>query len=240
MENVIDTLKVKRSAQQGWDLYKPLIEEFVSSSNGTVLEIGAGRSPLFSLKEISDMGCNYVANDISEPELNRLSDSYARAHFDICGDIPSGQSGMYDVVFSKMVLEHVSDGGKYYSNAAKLLRSGGVLVTFHPTLYCAPFVLNSLMPEGLSRRLLAFIMPNRTDDGVPKFPAVYSYCRSTHAQEKKIENIGFKSVEAIALYGHSYYQKFPLADKVQQRVADALARLDVRFFSSFSFTIAYK
>ena len=103
-----------------------------------VLEIGGGRNPTFSRDEATALGIDYAINDISKAELVEGPPDFASDHrllFDISG--PISQSDDYDLVFSKMVLEHVTDGLRAHCNTFQLLRPGGVAMHFYPTLYSA-------------------------------------------------------------------------------------------------------
>src|ERR1700721_1406514 len=54
----------------------------------------------------------------------------------------------YDLVFSKMLCEHLPDARTFHANCLRLLRPGARAVHFFPTLYTLPFVANRLIPEG--------------------------------------------------------------------------------------------
>ena len=66
----------------------------------------------------------------------------------------------------------MADPENAYRNIAKLLRPGGVFVNLIPTLYAPPFVLNRLLPEQISARVLRWSMPHRNDSEVPRIPGL--------------------------------------------------------------------
>ena len=169
----------------GYDKYKEIIDE-LKISYPRIIEIGGGKHPIYPPHE------NFTVNDIDQNELSFIK-NYKTALFDVCGKIPVEYHGKYDLIISKMVLEHVPDGKKYYENLKILLAKGGVALTFHPTLYSLPFVVNFLLPEAIGNFI--FYLLYRTKDRtklenekirVNKFSAHYSYCFSTKSNIDKI------------------------------------------------------
>jgi len=221
-----------------WDNYKDVVLEL--SKNKRVLEIGSGRSPLFSEEEIKNNNIDFYANDISDKELKKAPLKCPKVVFDICGEIPKEFYGKFDFIFSKMVLEHVPDGKKYWENVCTLSRPEAVCLTFHPTLFSPPFVLNYILPEALSARLLRLFFPERNEDESPKFPAKYSYCFSTKRILEKIKSLGFQEVDNIPFYFHGYFKKIPLVNFIDRAFSSLSMRRDLRFFSSFAYTITKK
>lgn len=203
----------------------------------SVLEIGAGRRPLFSADEIADLSILYTANDISQGELDRLAPNIPHTCFDIAQ--PSQPDGSYDLLFSCMVLEHVTNGRHAHKNSAGLLREGGIAIHTFPTLYDLPFVINHLLPNGLSERSHRLV--NRRDlETQPKFPAHYDLCTSSKRNEDKIQAAGFRRVELIPLWGHHYYARFPRLDAINTRIQGAAKRRDLRWTSSYAIAVCFK
>lgn len=218
--------------------YKDVV--FIFSRNKTVMEVGSGRSPIFTGEEIQNGNIEFYANDISEQELSRSRLGCRKAVFDICGTIPDPLIEKFDFIFSRMVLEHVSNGGRYWSNILSMLKKGGYCLTFHPTLYSPPFVANYLLPEESSANILKYFFPNRNDGKSPKFPAKYSFCFSGSGVRRKIRDIGFSHVDIIPFYGHDYFRKIPLLKQVDGAVSSAAMKHEIRMLSSFAYTIAVK
>jgi SAM-dependent methyltransferase len=101
---------------------------------------------------------------------------FGRALFDVAGDVDPKEHGRYDLVISRMVMEHVRDAARAWANMANLLAPGGVALAFHPTLYAQPFVINWLIPERLTAPVLKLFFSDRHDGDSPKFPARYDLC----------------------------------------------------------------
>ncbi len=209
----------------------------------SVMEVGGGRAPSLKQDMIERLDVRYTSNDISERELSLAPPWVSRACFDIQTDDDRalvGHEGAYDLIFSRMVMEHVPSYRNAYRNISKLLSPTGVAIAFHPTLYAAPFVLNLMLPETLSRKVLQRIFPNRVDDGVPKFPSYYSGCVVSARLRKNIEGMGFRQVRQIPFYSHSYYRSFPGLRSTHQAVSKAIARLDITTLAAYAFTIVRK
>ncbi len=201
-----------------------------------VLEIGAGRTPLFDPDVLEAEGIEYNINDISREELDaadtRIPES-RKACFNIAANsLP--RTERYDLVFSKSVFEHVEDGLQAWSNSYELLEPGGVAFHYFPTLYCAPFVANKLLPERTS----AMILKKVTGWDYKKFPAKYDHCRSTHKVEREIAQLGFSSVMFVPFWGHDYFERLPGLRGIDASLHRFAASRDWRFYSSYCYGIA--
>lgn len=228
-----------------WDQYKPVI---LALSDRLGLrrhfEVGGGRDCLFSEAETVAHDIEMTVNDISPREL-ALAPAYARKVLcDIAApDAPEtiGREA-YDLVYCRMVMEHVQDVGRMWRNIGAILAPGGVALSFFPTLYAPPFAINRVIPEAVSRLILHTVFPHRRDDGDnPKFPAYYDLCRSNpKVLGPVLAEAGFSHVEILPFWGYSYFDKFPglrQADAAFNRFARAR---DWRLFSSFAYVLAVK
>src|SRR5690606_29100848 len=113
---------------------------------------------------------SYTVNDIAQSELDLAPSYVEKACFDIAAeDVP--QNRQYDLMFSKLVFEHIKDAKRAWNNTRALLKQGGIALHFCPVLCCPPFIINWLLPERLSRHILRFFFPARNEGEHPKFPA---------------------------------------------------------------------
>jgi SAM-dependent methyltransferase len=225
--------------KQGHDKYKQIIDE-LKIDYPKVIEIGGGKHPLYPCHQ------NFTVNDIDPNELSFIK-NYKTALFDVCGEIPLEHHGKYDLVISKMVLEHLPDGKKYYENLKLLLKKGGIGLTYHPTLYSFPFVVNYLLPEAIGNFIFYLLYKTKNkvklDDGkmqVDKFKAHYNYCFSTDRNMNKIKKIGFSDVKIIGLYGHHYYTKMPIIQKMHEKITTFLIKKKYNIFSSYAYSLVKK
>jgi SAM-dependent methyltransferase len=218
--------------------YKSIVTAL--AANRRLLEIGAGRRPFLTHEEIEERNINYTANDLMESELDLIPFPVEKAVFDGCGEIPSACAGRFDVICSKMVQEHVSNGEKFYRNIRKLLSDGGIALNFHPTLYSPPFLINRTFPEHLTRTVLRFFKPERNGGNIPKFPATYELCYSSDTTANIIRKVGFSAVYIIPFYHHEYFAGIPGLRALDDALSAWARRRDVRALSSYAYTIVIK
>lgn len=196
--------------------YARYVQDAISRTGAKrVLELGGGANPALPLEFVERHDLEYTVLDISDAELAKAPAQYRT----LCCDIGSsrmqfdGHEGRYDLVFSKMLAEHVKDGEQMHRNVFRLLASGGRAIHHFPTMYAPPFVLNRLIPETLADRLLQWLEPGRQREGKHgKFPAYYSWCRGpTVRQLQRMTGVGYHLEEYIGFFGHKvYYQKLPV------------------------------
>lgn len=80
-------------------------------SSKDVLEVGSGANPTLSADLVSRLNIRYTANDVSIEELSKADSVYDRSVCDLSRDsIPERMHGGFDLIFSRMVNEHVLDG----------------------------------------------------------------------------------------------------------------------------------
>lgn len=206
----------------------------------SVLEIGGGRSPLLSEDQLAEARLDCTVNDISEAELRQCPAWAGKLCFDIAGDAtPPAQ---FDLIFSRMVQEHVGSAEKCYRNIFRLLRPGGIALNFHPTLFAAPFIVNYLVPSRLSAAILDIFGARLTDaeEPYPKFPARYSWCRASARIVGRLRAIGFSETFIVPFYGHGYFRKIPLIRDLDDWLAKTAKARGARFLSSYAYTIVRK
>lgn len=237
IENIVNLIKDNKS-ETAWNSYKDVV--LALSKGKSVLEIGAGRRPIFTEQEIEENNISYVANDILKSELDIIDFSVEKAVFDITGDIPGEFINRFDFIFSKMVQEHVQDGGKFYSNIQKLLKEDSISLNFFPTLFHPIFVMNYILPEKISSILLRKFHPLRNTHEIPKFPAYYQFCFSTDKQTDKLKNYGFKEVCIIPFYGQTYLKKIPILSTCAIIMDEWFHKHNMKIFSAFAYSIVVK
>ena len=63
------------------------------------------------------LGIHYTTNDLSAEELEKAPKEFATWQADLCNEeTVKNHSKKYDLIFSRMVNEHVKDGKQYYKN----------------------------------------------------------------------------------------------------------------------------
>jgi 2-polyprenyl-3-methyl-5-hydroxy-6-metoxy-1,4-benzoquinol methylase len=178
---------------------------------------------------------NYTVLDISEEELAQTASGYRKMVMDIGGEL-RGTAGAYDLVFSRFVLEHVGNAHRAHANVFALLKPGGIAVHFFPTLFALPFVVNKLVPESLSVRMLS---KERQAKG--KFPAYYRWCVGpTEWAIRRLERVGYEVLEYAGFFGHGYYDGRPALRRMHGKVRGFLLKHPIACCTSFAWVILRK
>jgi SAM-dependent methyltransferase len=226
----------------GWDRAQQWITDIIQRfGSADVLEVGSGANPTLDINSVSSRALRYTANDVSAAELDKADRVYDRWVCDLSTDeVPSDMQGRFDLVFSRMVNEHVSDGQKYHANIHKLLRPGGISAHCFSTLYSLPFSLNRLIPESASNVLLNIFMP-RDACKLGKFRAHYSWRRGPSVSMlKRFGSLGYDVLDYRGYFGHAYYCRIPALHRLEAMKARWLLSHPVAPLCSYGMLIARK
>ena len=206
-----------------------------------VLEIGGGRWPFLTPSETDSARIAFSVNDIDEGELAAAPPEFEKAQFDIAGAVDPVFHGRYDFVFSRMVMEHVPDAARAWSNMFALLAPGGVAFAFHPTLYAPAFVINWLAPEALTGPVLRFFFPGRAQAATRKFPARYDLCTAAPSVvDPVLRRTGFRQNLSAPFWGDLYFERLPGLREANDALSLLAESRDWRWLSSYAYTIASK
>ena len=240
----VEDIQANKDSRWAWNNYLTVVRELIEEADAKrILEIGGGRRPSFSKEQVDEMGLHYTSNDISQRELDIAPEWVAKACFDVQSpdaSVIEPFAGQYDFVYSKMVMEHVASFDRAYRNIHTILAPGGMTIAHHPLLYALPFVVNKLIPEAASDKLLRAVFPGRTDKGTPKFPAYYDGCVISDRVKDRLKSIGFTQVWQVPFYGHGYYAKFPVLRDIHKTATRFIASRDIDKLAAYSYTIALK
>jgi len=220
--------------EEVWSGYDQFLRELVSQhASKSVLDVGGGANPALPYRFVEEQGLAYSILDIAEKELEKAPAQYSRIVADIASpdlQIPS----RYDLIFTKMLAEHVRNGEALHRNIFALLKPGGIAVHFFPTLYAAPFVANRLLPEWLADQVLAMVSP-RDRHQHDKFPAYYSWCKGpTKKAISQFRTLGYEVMDYVGYFGHNYYQRIPLVKQVNKALTDYLLHHPLPHLTSFA------
>jgi hypothetical protein len=172
-----------------------------------VLEVGSGCRPTLSPEAVRTHGLSYVTSDLDPRELERTDPIFERRVLDLSSAILDPDLlDNFDCIFSRMVGEHVRDGGQHHRNIYRMLVPGGISAHCFSTLYAVPFVVNRLLPDAVTAPLLSIFAPRSEDMG--KFRAYYSWSRGpSPAMLQRFSDIGFEVLSYTGYFGHGYYRK---------------------------------
>jgi SAM-dependent methyltransferase len=216
-----------------WQTHKVLID-----GAKRICDVGAGAKPSIGLGMVQRYDLDYLILDASQDELDRAPAGYRMLQADILDSQAISEEvsrdGPFDAVFSRWTAEHIPDGRRFHEAVFSMLRPGGRAVHMFPTLYTPPFVVNRLLAEGLSRRLLFRVYPERE----VKFPALYSWCRGpTRRQLRRLEHVGFSIEHYFGFFGHNFYASIRPLHRAQQLLTRTLIEHPVPQLTSFALVV---
>lgn len=245
LASVLDGLGYSPDWNWSWEAYRDTVVGIAREYGlRRHLEVGGGRDTLFAPEEARGLGFSITVNDISAAELARAPAPFAK----VCCDVAAADTmrliapGAYDFVYSRMVMEHVRDARRLWSNQYAMLAPGGVAFAFVPTLFAPPFALNRLVPEAVSSGIVRRLFPDRHQDGDnPKFPAVYDLCYGDGGKVAPVlQEIGFREVLVLPFYGYSYFWGIPGLKQLDAAFTRLVRARDWRLFTSFAYILAVK
>jgi hypothetical protein len=156
----------------------------------------------------------------------------------VCAENADIPGGPYDLIFSRMTAEHFPNSANAYRNMFASSVPGGLSVHRFATLYTLPFLLNRVLPDALSTRLLERFSP-RDRERHEKFKAYYSHCRGPlQSQIRFFRSLGYEVLEYRGYFGHNYYAKrLRMLDFLHEKKTKFLLRIPIPFFTSYATVI---
>lgn len=240
----VEILARHRSSYWAWRNYKAVLADLVHIRNARrIMEIGAGRFPLFDHAEIGSLGVEYIANDVDPAELSRAPQGVSNACFDISTPDAVQINSLCDTIdlaFSKMVFEHISDARQAYINLYKMLAPRGICLNFHPVLFSLPFVANYLTPTASAEKILQTLAPKRHRGDQPKFPAKYDRCWVSQSWRNTLRSIGYRHVWQLPFWFHEYFKNFPGLRECDWALNSIAERANWTMMASYCYTIVVK
>ncbi len=207
-------------------------------------DVGGGANPIVSTRKIKQLGLEYVLLDDSAGELEKAPEEYQTFQASIL-DPPRiaellESRGSFDVVASRWTAEHMPDGRAFHEQVFAMLKHGGAAVHLFPTLYSPPFLVNHLLPDAASSRLLESSgAGGRASGGQhPKFPTYYSWCRGpSRSQIARLQSVGFTVESYTGFFGHGYYRRVKPVDSLHRLLTTQLLAHPVAALTSFALVV---
>ena len=220
----------------GWQRSEAFVKNYLDTHRPkSVLEIGSGANPTIKPDFLTGHpDLVYTTNDIDPNELAKADASYQTLLQDFSEPNLKLVHG-YDLIFSKMVNEHVKSGKDYYGNIFNALNPGGRTFHLFSTLYAFPFLVNRIVPEGISSALLSTFNP-RDDYHLAKFKAYYSWSRGpTKSMIRRFQSVGYEVVRYHGFFGHAYYKKrLGLLHRCEVAKANLLVKFPINALTSYA------
>ena len=227
---------------EAWQTFESQVRTLIAAHGcRSICDVGGGANPLLSYEFIHSRGIDYTLLDISAAELAKAPPGFTTLVADVCdSNLTSQAAGRFDLVFSKMVAEHVVSGEQFHRNVFELLAPGGLAFHFFPTLYCPPFLVNRLIPESVSSCLLRVFAP-RDKYQAAKFPAYYSWCRGpSRRMLRRFESLGYEVIQFRGFFGHNYFNRVPLLRQLHRGLTSAAVRYPLPSLTSYAFLVVRK
>lgn len=227
-------------SQNEWGEYSAFVQNLVLQHRArAICDIGGGANPVLPLEFIEGQHLDCTVLDISAEELEKAPKGYKKLVQDMEAENFS-QLGGFDFVITKMLAEHIKNGKQFHKNVYAMLKPGGIVVHYYPTLYALPFVVNRIIPEWLSSFLLDIFLP-RDKYQTAKFPAYYNWTYGpTPAMLNMLTETGYEVVEFRAFFGTTYYSRIPLLRDIHKAYTAFLHKYPNPYLTSFAQVILRK
>jgi SAM-dependent methyltransferase len=220
------------------DFTERLRDRLAALGGGSVCELGGGARPALEPEFLQRHALSCLIVDVSGEELSKAPPGYETLIGDVSSaDFATGpHDGSYDLVFSRVLAEHVRDARQFHRNVLRLLRPGGIAMHFFPTLWWPPFVVNRLLPESITERLLLRVEPWRVRSGDRgKFPAFYHWCFGpTRQQAERFSEVGFSVEHCVAYFGETSHAPGRVLGSLNRAWTDFMLRHPNYRFSSYA------
>jgi SAM-dependent methyltransferase len=224
-----------------WDSFEGRLQFLIRDRElKDVCDVGGGAHPMLPMDFVLRSGVNYSVLDISREEMSGLPPECISIVADIASPSLS-LTAQFDLVFTKMLAEHVKSGKQMHENIYGLLKPGGYAVHFFPTLYAPPFVVNWLLSERFATHAYNLFAPDHRKEQ-RKFPAYYSWCRGpSRAILSRLSRVGYEVVEYWGLYGHhDYYERLPAIKMMHERNVRFLLKAQWPYLTSYAYVVLRK
>ncbi|HEY2893598.1 MAG TPA: class I SAM-dependent methyltransferase [Pirellulales bacterium] len=220
-----------------WSDHLPYLRQLLEDHEASrVCELGAGANPALELHETKSRGLEYTLLDISPAELDKAPSGFRKVQADLC-ESQLEVDREYDFVFSRMLLEHVTDARQFHANVWRMLRPGGVAFHFFPTLYSPVFLANCLIRPAWSERLLRAAAP-RDPQREKKFAAYYKWCQGPSARQIcRYDELGYDVLAYQGFFGHGYYAKIPVIGRLHRVVSKWLVAHPLPSLTSYAYLV---
>ncbi len=204
--------------------YYDEIEKSVSA-NIEILEIGGGAHPSLTNRD----NLSYTIVDPDKNELNKSPEDILKLNLSL---EQLDTEKQYDLILTKMVLEHIENPEAFHKKIYKTLKPNGKVIHFFACRNSIPSIANRLLPEFIGDSILRMI-GNRNLKDSPKYPAYYrktkGYCKS---QINFFTELKFKIEKYDSFVGHKYFQKVPVLGILERFYSKLLVSLRLKSLST--------
>ncbi len=185
--------------------FRRLVPEYLREGQ-KIYDIGSGKVPSIMPEYFEPLRgrIHVTAVDIDPGEIGLAPAGFYTDHI-IC-DItatPGPEDG--DLILSRAMLEHVVDSKAALRNMATYIKPEGRIIFFAPCRNSAFARLNMLLPEGMKKKLLAFLYGEKAE--TIGFKAYYDRC-TPRDMERSIRALGLEVEKKMVFYNSNYFTFF--------------------------------
>jgi SAM-dependent methyltransferase len=203
------------------------------AANTSVLEIGGGAHPSIQNRK----NIIYTIVDPDHSELNKAPDDVIKLE-GLVQDLDSAKK--YDLIISKMVLEHVSDPDEFHDKVLQLLTPNGKAIHFFAGRHSLPALVNRLLPEFVGDNILK-LLKNRDLSDSPKYEAYYKRSKGhTKSQREYFYNLGYEIESYFSFVGHKYLGSIPILGYLEQVYSRLLTNMKFKNLATVALVVLKK
>lgn len=217
---------------QSYQSYYAAVREQIVSGH-RILEVGGGAHP--SIPDRAQVEYTIVDPDVSE--LTKAPSDVVQIESSV-QELDDNKE--YDLIISKMVLEHVPDPNSFHESVLRLLTPGGKAIHFFACRNSVPAWVNRFLPEHWGEAILRQLQ-NRDLASQPKYEAYYQRVGGpSKKQIKFFEQMGYEIVQYTGYVGHSYLKNVPLLCQLEKAYTWVLQAGKVKALSTVALVILRK
>ncbi len=203
------------------------------NANISILEIGGGAHPSIQNRE----NITYTIVDPDQSELNKAPDDVIKLK-GIVQDLASNKK--YDLIISKMVLEHVEDPDTFHQSVLGLLKQDGKVIHFFAGRHSLPALVNRMLPEFVGDTILK-LLKNRDLEESPKYEAYYRRTLGhTKSQLEYFERLGYKIDSYSSFVGHKYLASIPILGAIEKGYTKCLTMIEAKKLATVALVVLKK
>jgi len=217
---------------KSYQAYYHAIEECMSAGQ-CILEVGGGAHP--SLQDRSQV--EYTIVDPDQEELLKAPTDIRQIR-STAQEMQSDKT--YDLVVSKMVLEHVPNPESFHKSVLRLLKPGGRAIHFFACRNSLPAWVNRFLPESWGEGILK-VLKNRDLTDQPKYEAHYKRVGGpTRKQIRSFEKLGYNVEQYTGFVGHKYLQAVPILRQLERLYSSLLLSVSAKRMSTVALLVLTK
>jgi len=186
------------------DIYNKTVASYANAKrNQTIIDAGCGTKTTFVKFCKTSINNKIIGIDLSINAFeNKDVDEVIITNLET--DLPFSENSI-DIISSSSVVEHLKDVETFVKNCSLILKPGGIFINLFSNRY-APFaLLNYLLPEKISRKLLYFFRESMRTKR--RYRVYYNKC--TYNQfNQLLQKYNFEMVNTYFNYYQSFYFDF--------------------------------